>query len=183
MDLFAAAHKGTDARQSLTTDDVRADDARVSRRSPLLLTAALTGVLVTPAVAAHAADPIGPNQYFEGLVNGQTHQSSIRIVCLGPVRPGMLGRPAPGQTVAVRHASPTGPTAVGFTGSAAREIVAFFSPSASNDPTVRLTEYDVSVAIPPTFLLPCTGTGRVQFSASPPSNTARPHTVAVTFVS
>ena len=156
------------------------DDAHVSRTA-LLLTVVAAAVLAV-AAPAHAADPIGPNQYFEGLVNGQTHQSTIRIVCLGPVRPGMLGRPAPGQTVAVRRGSPSGPTAVGFTGPAAREIVAFFGPSASNAPEVRLTEYGASVAIPTWFLLPCTGVGGVRFSASPSSNTARPHTVGVTFV-
>jgi hypothetical protein len=82
----------------------------------------------------------------------------------------------------VRRGSPSGPTAVGFTGAAAREIVAFFTPSASNAPEVRLTEYGVPSAIPTSFLLPCTGTGRVYFSATPPSSTARPDTVVVTFV-
>jgi hypothetical protein len=158
------------------------DDARVSRSS-LLLTLVVAGILAATTAPAHAADPIGPNQYFEGLVNGQADHSTVRIVCLGPIRPGMLGRPAPGQSVAVRHASSSAPTAVGFTGSAAREIVAFFSPSASNAPEVRLTEYGLAVPIPPSFLLPCTGTGRVQFSATPPSSTARPDTVVVTFVS
>jgi hypothetical protein len=147
----------------------------------LLLTVAVAAVLAA-AAPAQAADPIGPNQYFEGLVNGQPHQATVRIVCLGPVRPGQLGRPAPGQTVAVRRGSPSGPTAVGFTGTAAREIVAFFGPSASNAPEVRLTEYGVAVPIPTWFLLPCTGVGGVRFSATPPSGTARPHTVGVTFV-
>ena len=45
------------------------------------------------------------------------------------------------------------------------------------------TEYGVAAAIPTWFLLPCTGTGQVFFWASPPSNTARPNIVAVTFVS
>jgi hypothetical protein len=157
------------------------DDAHVSRSS-LLLVVTVAAVLAASAAPAHAADPVGPNQYFEGLVNGQAHQSSVRITCLGPVRPGQLGRPAPGQTVAVRHASSSSPTAVGFTGSAAREIVAFFSPSASNAPQVRLTEYGVAVGIPTSFLLPCTGTGSVQFSANPPSSTARPDTVVITFI-
>jgi hypothetical protein len=165
----------------LTADDHRVDDAQVSR-SFFLLTAIVAAVLATAAAPAHAADPVGPNQYFEGLVNGQAHNASVRIVCLGPVRPGQLGRPAPGQTVAVRRASPSSPTAVGFTGSAGREVVAFFAPSASNAPEVRLPEYGVAVAIPTSFLLPCMGAGRVQFSATPPSGTARPHLVAVTFV-
>jgi hypothetical protein len=165
----------------LTVGDHCLDDAHVSR-TVLLLTVVAAAVLAV-AAPARAADPIGPNQYFEGLVNGQTHRSTIRIVCLGPVRPGMLGRPAPGQSVAVRRGSPSGPTAVGFTGSAAREIVAFFGPSASNAPEVRLTDYGVAVAIPTWFLLPCTGVGGVRFFADPPSGTARPHTVGVTFVS
>jgi hypothetical protein len=175
-----AQRESLTAALTLTVSDHCLDDAHVSR-TVLLLTVAVAAVLAV-AAPARAADPIGPNQYFEGLVNGQAHQSTIRIVCLGPVRPGQLGRPAPGQSVAVRRASPSGPTAVGFTGSAAREIVAFFGPSASNAPEVRLTEYGVAVAIPTWFLLPCTGVGGVRFFATPLNSTARPHTVAVTFV-
>jgi hypothetical protein len=158
------------------------DDAHVTRRSSLLI-AALVGALVAMPVPASAADPVGPNQFFAGLVNGQTPRSSIRVACLGPIRPGMLGRPVPGQTVMVRRASSTDPIPVGFTGSAARSIVAFFSPSASNDPTVMLTEYGVAVAIPTNITVPCSGTGQVFFFAVPSSPTARSTSVAVTFTS
>jgi hypothetical protein len=157
------------------------DDAHMSRSS-ILLTAVVAAFLAATAAPARAADPIGPNQYFEGLVNGQAQQATVRIVCLGPPRPYQLGRPAPGQVVAVRRASPSGPTATGFTGAAAREIVAFFSPSASNAPEVRLNHYDVAVPVPTSFQLPCTGTGQVIFWATPFSSTARTYTVAVTFV-
>ena len=152
-------------------------------RSSFLLAAAVAAIVAATAAPASAADLVGPNQYFEGLVNGQARQATVHIVCLGPPQPYQLGRPAPGQVVAVRRASPSGPTATGFTGGAAREIVAFFSPSASNAPEVRLTQYDVAVPVPTSFLLPCTGTGRVIFWATPPSSTARTYTVAVTFVS
>ena len=153
------------------------------RRSSLLIAATVAGAVVATATPAAAADPIGPNQYFAGVVNGQTGQSTIRIACLGPVRPGQLGRPLPGQTVMVRRASSTSPTQVGFTGAAARSIVAFFSPSASNDPSVTMTEYGVAAAIPTHITLPCTGTGRVFFLPVPSSSTARSTSVAVTFVS
>ena len=148
-----------------------------------MIASAMAGALVAIMTPAVAAEPVGPNQLFEGLVNGRTIQSSIRIACLGPVRPGQLGRPLPGQTVMVRQAPPTGPTSVGFTGSAARSIVAFLSPSASNDPSIVMTEYGVAAAIPTHISLPCTGTGRVFFFAQPTSPTARSTSVAVTFVS
>jgi len=148
-----------------------------------LIVSAVIGALVTVMTPAVAAEPVGPNQFFEGLVNGRTIQSSIRIACLGPVRPGQLGRPLPGQSVMVRQVPSTGPTSVGFTGSAARSIVAFLSPSASNDPSIVMTEYGVAAAIPTYITLPCTGSGQVFFFASPSSSTARSTRVAVTFVS
>jgi hypothetical protein len=144
------------------------------------MAAAASTVVVAPAAAA---DPIGPNQYFVGVVNGRTGQSSIRVACLGPVRPGQLGRPLPGQSVMVRLAPWTSPTPVGFTGSAARAIVALLSPSSVNDPTVTMTEYNVAVPIPTHVTLPCTGTGTVFFFARPTSPTARATGVEVTFVS
>jgi hypothetical protein len=144
---------------------------------------AVASTVVAVATPAAAADPIGPNQYFVGLVNGRTAQSSIRVACLGPVRPGALGRPVPGQTVMVRLAPWTGPTPMGFTGSAARAIVALLSPSATNDPSVTMTEYNVAAPIPTHITLPCTGTGQVFFFARPTSPTARATGVEVTFVS
>jgi hypothetical protein len=143
----------------------------------------MAGALVAIATPAVAAEPIGPDQFFEGLVNGRTTPSSIRIACLGPVRPGQLGGPMPGQSVAVRRVGSTTPTLPGFTGSAARSIVAFLSPSASNDPSITMTEYGVAAPIPTHIMLPCTGTGQVFFFARPSSPTARSASVAVTFVS
>jgi hypothetical protein len=153
------------------------------RRSIFLIAAAAASVVFASALPATAADPIGPNQYFEGLVNGRTKLSSIRIACLGPVQPGQLGRPLPGQTVAVRRASYPSTNQVGFTGGAGRSVIAFFSPSASNSPSVTLTEYGVAAPIPGYLTLPCTGTGEVFFSPSPTSWTARSTSVIVTFIS
>jgi len=83
----------------------------------------------------------------------------------------------------VRQVPSPSSASVGFTGSAARSIVAFLSPSASNDPSVTMTEYNVAVAIPTHITVPCTGTGQVFFFASPSGPTARSTSVAVTYIS
>lgn len=153
------------------------------RTNFVTLVSVVAGALVAVATPAVAVAPVGPNQFFQGLVNGRTTQSSILIACLGPVRPGQLGRPLPGQSVMVSLAPSTSPASVGFTGSAARSIVAFLSPSASSDPSITMTEYGVAAPIPTNITLPCTGTGQVFFFPRPSSSTARSTSVAVTFVS
>jgi hypothetical protein len=141
---------------------------------------------VVPATAARAepvVSPVGPNQYYVGVVNGTSDRAVIRMECPGPIpSPTRLGRPLPGQTVAVRQV-PGVISNVGFTGSAGREIVAFFSPSASGDPSVVLTAYGVNQEIRRSILLPCAGSGFVIFFARPFSSTTRSVTVPVTFVS
>ena len=103
------------------------------------------------------------------------------MACFGPGRPGQIGHPLPGQTVMVRQVPGT-TAGVGFTGSAARSIVAFFSPSASADPTAVFTSYGVAQEIPTAILLPCSGTGEVIFFARPGSDTARSAILRVVFV-
>jgi hypothetical protein len=145
---------------------------------PLLAAAAVLGVTATPAAAA--ADPVGPKQAYFGLVNGRTGTSAIRVACLSTSPVGGIGRALPGQTVGAQRVW-TVPTQPGYTGSAAREIIAFFSPSASNAASVSITDFTVAVAIPTTILLPCSGTGDVTFTARPTSPTARDTRVKVIF--
>jgi len=141
--------------------------------------AALLAAVASP-VRADAAT-VGPNQYFVGLVNGQVDRAVVQMACFGPGRPGQVGHPLPGQNVVVRQVPGT-TAGVGYTGSLARSIVAFFSPSASADPTAVFTSYGVPQEVPTRILLPCSGTGEVIFFARPGSNTARSTTVRVVFV-
>lgn len=103
------------------------------------------------------------------------------MACFGPGQPGQFGHPLPGQSVMVRQVPGT-TAGVGFTGSAARSIVAFFSPSASADPSAEFTSYGVPREISTAILLPCSGMGSVVFSGRPGSHTARSTTVRVVFV-
>jgi hypothetical protein len=144
-----------------------------------VMAASLLAAVASPALAD--AGTVGPNQSFVGLVNGQVDRAVVQMACFGPGRPGQVGHPLPGQTVAVRQVPGT-TAGAGFTGSAARSIVALFSPSASADPTAVFTRYGVAQEIPTAILLPCSGTGEVVFFARPGSTTARSATVRVVFV-
>jgi hypothetical protein len=151
-------------------------------RKLLILVLAAASLLVAVASPARAgAVTVGPNQYFVGAVNGQLDRAVVQMACFGPGRPGQFGHPLPGQTVMVRQVAGT-TVGVGFTGSAARSVVAFFSPSASADPTATFTSYGVPQEIPTAVLLPCSGAGTVLFFARPGSGTARSTAVQVVFV-
>lgn len=149
----------------------------MSARKVLLSTLAAAAALALSAGAVAAQSPVGPNQQFAGVVNGKAADATIFMVCPGPAFPGQTGHPKAGQGVEVVEN-----TGAGFTGSAAREIVAAFGPSSSVAETLVFTEYGVTQDIPTTFLLPCAGTGTVVFSPAPTSPTARNATVKVTFV-
>lgn len=83
---------------------------------------AATALPALPASAAVEATPVGPNQFFTGLVNNVAGSATIRVTCSGTVHPGQTGHPVAGQTVQVQPAA--GPTSadVGFTGSAGTSI-------------------------------------------------------------
>lgn len=66
---------------------------------PLIAVAAGVG----SAAAASAATPIGPNRYFDGVVNAATTNAVIQMGCFGPAVPGQTGQPLPGQYVLVRQ--------------------------------------------------------------------------------
>src|SRR5262249_54022980 len=141
------------------------------------LTAAPAGAdpIIDPA-------PIGPNQYFYGLVNDHAGQATIQMGCFGPIRPGQTGHPLAGQTVKVLPAPAPTTSDLGFTGSAAHAIpVPFPTPTVANTRVV-LRDYAVSAPIPTSLILPCAGNGTVAFVPDPTSPTAHTATVTVTFV-
>lgn len=144
-------------------------------------TAAVLAGTAVPASAGitPAPIPIGPNQLFAGLVNGQEGNATIQMGCFGPV--GGTGHPLAGQTVSVRPASTSGTADVGFTGSAATQIAVTFGTSSSTDKPIVLDAYGVTAEIPTTLTLPCGGPGVVVFTPLPTSSTARADTVDVEF--
>ena len=91
------------------------------------------------------------------------------MVCPGPVGgPTSTGHPIAGQSVEVFLVLPPITPALGYTGSSAHEIDAYFGPlSSAANPPVRLTGYFVKFAIPTTLNLPCGGTGVVDFVPTP----------------
>jgi hypothetical protein len=137
-----------------------------------------------PAFADGVVDPapIGPNQYFVGLVNDQTGIATIAMACFGPVHPGQTGHPMVDQTVKVLPVTAPSPARAGYTGSAAHAVGVGFGVSTSTASPIVLNMWAVAAKIPTTLVLPCYGTATVTFVPAPTSTTARPATVQVTFV-
>jgi hypothetical protein len=168
---------------------------RNARRSSLIL--AMTGALAIATAAGAAASPvqdpvpIGPNEFFSGLVNGSDGITSTAVIstdCIGPIIQGETGHPLPGQTVEVELAQPPVSSAAGYTGNAS-SITAFLTWPASSASAPELvatfTSYYVAEAIPVTLTVPCGGSGEVSFVPVPTStpSTGHPATVQVTFLS
>ncbi len=132
---------------------------------------ALAAVAMTAGTAAtatadpvHDPVPIGPNQHFEGLVNGNTDHGIIFTEHCVKTLLGFQAQPAPGQYVsAVRDAASDG-----FTGNAAHEIDVNIP--GSNEvvhPPVVLHSYYVPTPIPVSMAVPCTGRNQVIFIPAP----------------
>lgn len=159
---------------------------RARRISTALAAAALlTAATALTSVAALASTPIGPNQYFVGLVNGSTGRSGpvvIQMACFGAITPGQTGHPFAGQTVAVRHVAPS--KRAGLTGQDTTSIGAFFGtlpPSgAGASSEINFTHYG-TMAIPTSMTLPCAGAENVNFVPIPVTP-AKDFSVPVTFV-
>jgi hypothetical protein len=172
---------------------VRRPEATVPRRfrswcvplaaAAALLCAAPTGAAAAPADGVVDPAPIGPNQYFVGLVNDQSADATIAMACFGPVHAGQTGHPLADQTVKVLPVTaPTATARAGYTGAAGNVVGVGFGLSASAASPVVLRTWAVAAKIPTTLVLPCYGTGTVTFVPAPTSATARPATVRVTFV-
>jgi hypothetical protein len=144
---------------------------------------ALAAVPAVSAVASRAQDPlpIGPKQYFTGLVNNHPPgAATINVVCPGPE--GKTGHPEQNQPVEVVPTKPTSTNDVGYTGSKGRAITATLGPSTAVINIAKFSGYYAPANIPTKILLPCSGTGTIRFTPSPTSKTARAATLTVTFV-
>lgn len=161
------------------------------RRLSLILaaTGALAVATATAAAASPVQDPvpIGPNEFFSGLVNGSNGISSPAVIktnCFGPVVVGETGHPLPGQTVEVELAPSPVNSVEGYTGSASSITAFLTSPnsSAAAPPVIAtFTSYYVAEPIPVTLTVPCWGQGTVSFVPTPPNSTGHPATVSVMF--
>jgi hypothetical protein len=142
-----------------------------------------------PALAGGVPDPgaIAPNQFFMGLVNGQSVAARIKVTCDGPLNLPGVGHPVAGQTVEVVPAAPlpfpVPTTAVGFTGSAGTVIDVGVGVPNKVVPQLRLRLYHTTAQIPTDAVVPCDGAGVATFVPDPTSPTARTATVKIIFVS
>jgi hypothetical protein len=155
--------------------------ARLARPVVALVGAVTAAGLVSGVGFARSplpAGPVRPGQDFGGLVNGRSSSVVVQMGCFGPVRPGQTGHPFARQTLGVFR--PEALRVDGFTGTAARSIVAHFSDDLSIG--VTFTSYGHAKAIPTSLTLPCSGTGTVVFSPQPSSSTSHSSTVQVQFV-
>src|SRR5215831_13070511 len=57
------------------------------------LVVAAAAALALTTGSAWAAQSVGPNQVFTGVVNGSTSDATVTVVCPGPVGPASRGRP------------------------------------------------------------------------------------------
>jgi hypothetical protein len=164
--------------------------ARMRALIPTLTALALAGLVAPAAAADPVLDPVpvGPHMYFTAVVNPGLDSSSaapiVKVFCAGPIQPGETGHPLAGQYLeAYAVALPTSFTSVGYTGTAADEIDAFFSgaTSAGVNPPVVIKNFFVEVPIPTSLNLPCAGLGTVSFVPIPTSSTARGFAVQVAY--
>ncbi len=147
----------------------------------LLITLAGSGIA---AAAVPDPVPVGPNEAFSGLVNGQGSVAGIRTDCFGPVSAGQTGHPLSGQTVEAVLDNPSSALA-GYTGATGRSLVITLgNPVSSTAGMIGTTgNFFVPMAIPTKLTVPCAGTGTVVFTPETASSTSRPASVTVDFIS
>ena len=163
---------------------LRRATARIAVASASALIA--TGALAIPAAAQ--TGPVGPKQYFYGQVfssTSSTAQAVIRVGCAGPEA---TGHPLSGQFVEVQQVFPPVTTTVGYTGNSGAEIDASLIWSRGTvtvvSPIAKFTSYGVSMPIPTSITVPCSGSGVMNFAPSPnPDNSGFSSNVDVTFQS
>ena len=129
------------------------------------------------AVAGPLPTPILPGQFFAGLVNGRNTLASILVVC-----DGSTGHPVAGQTFSARQLAAPTDASNGFTGTSGKTLAVAVAGDAATVP-VQLRTYGESTPIPTSLTLPCSGTGAVEFTPAPSSESAVPALVEVTYVS
>jgi len=155
-------------------------------RSFLMLAAAGLALAAAPAVASAVGRvqdpvPIGPNQYFTGLVNGHPGHAVIRVVCPGPTA--TTGNPAGKQPVEVETAPSSSAADVGYTGSTGRSVTAALSMPTLSIAIANFTSYYVKEDIPTNIAVPCSGSGSVTFGPEHGGKKAHAATLEVTFKS
>src|SRR3954453_8265124 len=163
------------------------------RKFAIVATIVAASLLSAGAAHAQSTTPptfkIGPKQYFRGLVNDRTGESTIVLAC-PPIRPATTGHPIAGQSVSVHELFP--PTVfpgLGYTGAAStiaaslRIVTASAAVAAAPLPLAVFSVYDEKVAIPTTLSLPCSGAGAVGFQPVQGGNAAQSDSVKVKFVS
>ncbi len=141
-----------------------------------------TAMAVSAAAAAGASvAPIRPDQIFNGFVNGQLKNATIRMACVGPVRPGQLGHPAGGQTLATARGLDLQPS--GYTGTA-HMISADLRLRFPIPHTVHLTDFAVygTKNLPTRIEIPCAGEGEAVFTPISGGPSARSVSVHVNLV-
>jgi hypothetical protein len=161
------------------------------RRSSAILGLTVAAVTAMGLQAAPAqAIPVGPKQYFTGVINGKpgntTTPITIKMACFGPIHPGQTGHPMGGQTLAVHQLFPPAPGSLGYTGTDSKIGVFFTAPppaaAQANATTPVFTRYDRPQPLPTSLTLPCAGTGTVWFTPIPVVPPSRAATVPVRYV-
>ncbi len=156
-----------------------------------MLGLAAAAVLVAVAQTAPAqAGPVGPKQYFTGVINGKpgntTIPITIKMACAGHIHPGQTGHPLRGQTLAVHQLFPPASGSLGYTGNDAKIGVFFTAPPPAaaqiSTTTPVFTRYDRLKPLPTSLTLPCAGTGTVWFTPIPVVPPSRSATVPVRYV-
>jgi hypothetical protein len=128
------------------------------------LTPIVALLLLTACTPVRGA--IGPNEHFQGLVNGSDQDPVVHTVCPGPAVAGRVGTVAGGQTLSVvRVTSGGGDTGV-FS-----SIRTWVDPSVpappGAPPSLTFTTYGTGQTIPANLSVPCDGPGRMVFSSCP----------------
>jgi hypothetical protein len=157
------------------------------RRASGMLGLAVAAVAVVLQAGPAQAGPVGPKQYFTGVINGKpgntTIPITIKMACFGPEE---TGHPVAGQTLAVHQMFPPVSGSLGYTGKDSK-IGVFFNappPAAAQPGTAApvFTRYDRPQPLPTSLTLPCSGTGTVFFTPVPVIPPSRSATVPVRYV-
>jgi len=161
---------------------------RTLRRSSGILGVAVAAATAIGLQAGPAqAHPVGPKQYFTGVINGKDGNTTIPITITMncPAATG-TGHPRAGQTLAVHQEFPPGSGMLGYTGSDSKIGVFFAAPplagARATASTPVFTRYDRTRPLPTSLTLPCSGTGTVWFSPIPVIPPSRSATAPVRFV-
>lgn len=162
--------------------------SRTASRIAIASASALIAGCALAIPAAAQTGPIGPKQYFYGQVFGITSSTVpdvIEVACAGPAT---TGHPVSGQFVEVQQVFPPATTTLGYTGNFGAAINADLIWSRGTVTVVtaiaKFLSYGVSMPIPTSITVPCSGSGVMNFAPSPdPDNSGIPSNVDVTFES